>query len=181
MALKSTIFKANLQITDLDRHYYQTHALTMARHPSETDERLMIRLLAFARHADEQLSFGKGMASDDEPDLWQKDLTGIIERWIAVGQPEEKWLRKACGRAREVVVYCYARGAGLWWQQNRDKLEKLDNLSVIQLSQASSQLLTAMAGRSMDLQCTIQDGECWISADDTPVRMEIEVLHPCSA
>lgn len=181
MALKSTVFKASLQITDLDRHYYQTHTLTVARHPSETDERLMVRLLAFARHADEQLVFGKGLSSDEEPDLWQKDLTGSIERWILVGQPEEKWLRKACGRSREVLVYCYARSAGLWWQQNRDKLEKLDNLSVIQLAQSSSQALTQMAERSMDLQCTIQDGELWISADQTPVRMELDVLHPRAA
>ena len=90
MALKATIFKADLQIADMDRNHYGNHALTLARHPSETDERMMVRLLAFAIHADEQLSFGKGLSTEDEPDLWQKDLTGAIERWIDVGLPDER-------------------------------------------------------------------------------------------
>ena len=88
MAIKSTIFKIDLQITDLDRNYYQTHALTIARHPSETDERMIVRVIAFALHAHASLEFGKGLSAEDEPDLWRRDLTGTIEQWIEVGLPD---------------------------------------------------------------------------------------------
>ena len=115
MAFKATIFKADLQIADMDRHYYHDHALTIAQHPSETDERMMMRLLAFALHAHEALAFGKGISVDDEPDVWQKDLTGAIDLWIDVGLPDEKRIRKACGRARHVFIYSYAqRSAHIW-------------------------------------------------------------------
>ena len=117
MAIKATIFKTELQVSDMDRGYYRDHTLTLARHPSETDERMMVRLLAFALHADEALLFGRGLSTDDEPDLWQKDLTGAVELWIDVGLPTEKDIRKACGRARQVVVYCYG-GRGV--QPGRD-------------------------------------------------------------
>lgn len=164
MALKSTIFKAALQVSDLDQHYYATHALTLARHPSETDERLMARLLAFALFAHERLEFGRGLSTEDEPALWQKDLTGSIERWIEVGLPDERVLRRACGRARQVVVLAYgARAADLWWQQNADKLQRLDNLAVLQLPPAASADLATLAQRNMDLHCTIQDGLVWLA------------------
>ena len=121
MALKATIFKAELHIADMERGYYHDHALTVARHPSETDERMMVRLLAFALNADETLAFGAGLSTDDEPDLWRKDLTGSIETWIDVGLPDEKRIRKACGRADEVFVYSYGgHAAQLWWQQVGD-------------------------------------------------------------
>ena len=105
MAQKSTIYKAELSISDMDRHYYETHKLTVAKHPSETDERLMVRLLAFALSAREQLEFSKGLSSDDEPDVWEKSLSGEIELWITLGLPSEKIVRQSCGKAREVVVY----------------------------------------------------------------------------
>ena len=112
MASNATIFKATMQISDMDRHYYEDHALTLARHPSETDERMMVRLLAFALHAHENLSFGRGLSSEEEPALWQKDLTGAIDLWIEVGQPDEKTIRQACGRAKQVCIYIYGgRGA----------------------------------------------------------------------
>jgi uncharacterized protein YaeQ len=104
MALKSTIYKAELQIADMDRHYYADHALTIARHPSETDERMMVRVAAFALFAQERLEFCKGLSDTDEPDLWQKDLTGAIETWIEVGQPDERRIAKASGRSNEVVA-----------------------------------------------------------------------------
>ncbi len=118
MALPSTIFKATLQISDIDRQYYGEHQLTLARHPSETDERMMVRLFAFALHADENLNFTKGLCADDEPDLWQKSLTGEIALWIDVGLPDERRVRKACGRAEKVCLYLYGgRAADLWWQK----------------------------------------------------------------
>lgn len=163
MALKSTVYKAELSVADMDRHYYATHNLTLAMHPSETEERLMVRVLAFALHANEALTFGRGLSSDDEPDLWQKDLTGAIELWIQVGQPDEKWLRKACGRARQVWVYCYAKSADIWWEQNRRQLERLENLTVIQLSPSTTEGLAAMAQRSMQLQASVQDGQLWLA------------------
>lgn len=166
MALKSTIFKAELQIADLDRNHYATHALTLARHPSETDERMMVRLLAFILHADEALAFGKGLSADDEPDLWHKDLTGAIQLWIEVGLPDEKRLRRACGRADRVVVLTYGgRVAEMWWQQNQSALRKLDKLTVIDLPSESTQALAALAQRGMSLQCTVQEKELWLIAD----------------
>ena len=172
MALKSTIFKASLNVADIDRGHYQEHALTLARHPSETDERMMVRLLAFARHADEALAFGKGLSDDDEPDLWQKDLTGLIDLWIEAGQPDERRLRQACGRARQVVVYCYGHAAEVWWNQQRAKLERLNNLVVIRLPEESTQSLANLAQRTMQLQCTIQDGQQMWSGGDTLVQVE---------
>jgi uncharacterized protein YaeQ len=164
MALKATIFKAVLQVSDMDRHYYREHALTLARHPSETDERMMVRLLAFALFADEHLEFGRGLSAEDEPALWLKDLTGAVELWIEVGLPDEREIRKACGKATRVVVLCYGgRGADLWWEQNRDKLERLRNLDVLNLPAAVTRDLAALAQRGMSLQCTIQDGQAWLT------------------
>ena len=174
MALKATIFKAELQIADMDRNYYHDHALTIARHPSETDERMMLRLLAYALHAGEALSFGKGLSTDDEPDLWQKDLTGAIELWIDVGQPDEKRIRRACGRARQVFVYSYGgQSAAIWWDQVGGKLERTRNLTVISVPAAASQALAKLARRNMRLNCTIQDEQVWL--DDTEDRVQVEL------
>ena len=174
MALKATIFKAELQIADIDRNYYQNHALTLARHPSETDERMMVRLLAFALHAHEALAFGNGLSTDDEPDLWQKDLTGAIELWIDVGLPDEKLIRRACGRARQVFIYTYGgRVADRWWDQSRSKLERIKNLSVINLSPQTSQAIARQAQRNMQLNCTIQDGQIWLADKNESVQVEL--------
>jgi uncharacterized protein YaeQ len=183
MALKSTIFKAELQIADLDRNCYQNHALTVARHPSETDERMMVRVLAFAMYADSALAFGKGLSSEDEPDLWRKDLTGVIEQWIEVGLPDEKRIRRACGRARQVVVVTYGgRVADMWWQQNKAALQRQDNLTIINLSPEDSRALAALAARGMQLQCTLQDGEAWLIVDGENTRIvpETRMAPPAS-
>lgn len=167
MAISATIYKANLQISDMDRNYYAEHPLTLARHPSETDERMMVRLLAFALHAGDQLSFTKGLCDDEEPALWQTSLSNEIEIWIDVGLPDERRVRKACSRAQQVYLYSYGgRGAALWWQKNSDKLQRLSNLSVIELPEKTSKELAALAQRSMQLQCTIQDGEAWLSSEE---------------
>jgi len=162
MALKATIFKAELQVSDLDRHYFATHSLTIARHPSETDERMMVRLLAFALNAHEYLEFGRGLSAEDEPDLVQRDLTGAIDLWIEVGLPDEREVRKASGRARAVKVYTYGgRSAAMWWDQNRAALARLDNLTVVDIPVAIGNL----AARNMSLQCTIQDGQLYLSTE----------------
>ncbi len=177
MAIKATIFKANLQIADMERHYYQDHSLTLARHPSETDERMMVRLLAFALHAHEYLEFGQGMTNDEEADLWQKDLTGAIKLWIDVGMPDEKLIRKACGRADQVVVYCYGgRVADMWYTQNSAQFERQKNLTIINLPVASTRELAKLAQRTMDLQSTIQDGQVWLSDSANSVQVERVML-----
>ena len=173
MAIKSTIFKVNLQIADMERHYYQDHALTIAQHPSETDERMMVRVLAFALHAHEYLEFGQGMTADDEADLWRKDLTGAIELWLDVGIPDEKLIRKACGRANQVIVYCYGgRVAEMWFAQNSGQFERLKNLTVINLPSESTRAIAKLAQRTMQLQCTIQDGQVWLSDGNDSVMIE---------
>ena len=177
MALKSTIFKAALQIADMDRSYYADHPLTIARHPSETDERMMLRVLAFALHADATLAFGKGLSTDDEPDLWRRDLTGAIRLWIDVGQPDEKLVRRACGRANEVVIYTYGRGAALWWGRSQAALERMQNLRVMSLPVATSQELAKLAQRTMQLQCTIQDGHVWLGDKDGAVEIALTAVH----
>jgi uncharacterized protein YaeQ len=177
MAQNATIIKADIQISDIDRHNYASHSLTLARHPSETDERLMVRLLAFVLNASAELQFGKGLSSDDEPDLWQKDLTGAVEKWMETGLPAEKRLRRACGIAREVWVYAYGgNGADMWWEQNRRALDKLDKISVIRIPLASSHALGALAQRTMQLQATVQDGEVWLSNDETSLTIVPQTL-----
>ena len=177
MALNATIFKVNLTITDMDRGYYATHALVLARHPSETDERMMARLLAFALNAGEALTFGKGLSSEDEPDIWEKDLTGAIQLWIAVGLPDEKAVRRACGRAAQVRIYIYGRGTERWWQDAQLALARPDNLTVIELPQAATQAMTALAQRNMQLQCTVQDGTVWLTDGTRTVEIAPVVLN----
>lgn len=182
MAIKATIFKADLQISDMDRHYYANHALTLARHPSETDERMMIRVLAFARHAHEYLSFARGISEADEPDVWQKDLTGAIELWIEVGLPDEKRILKASGRANQVVIYSYGgNAANLWWAAISPKLARLKNLTVINVAAETSRALAGLAQRNMQLNCVVQDGEIWLSTDADTVKIEFTLLKEIHA
>lgn len=172
MALKSTVVKAELQISDLDRHYYATHNLTVAQHPSETDERLMVRLLAFALFAEERLEFGRGLSQDDEPDIWLKELTGEVDLWIDLGQPEEARIRKACGRARRAVVVTYSgRSADIWWEKNGASLARSGNLAVIDIAAETVAQLTALMARTMRLNVMIQDGEVQVLGGDVTVEV----------
>jgi uncharacterized protein YaeQ len=176
MALKSTIYKIDLNIADMDRQYYGQHSLTVAKHPSETDERVMVRLIAFTLYANETLAFGKGLSDDEEPDLWQKDLTGAIELWMDVGLPTEKEIRKACGRASQVAVVLYGgRVADMWWEQNSKALLKTNNLTVINLPDTKE--LATIASRNLNMSCTIQDSQILVSHDSgsfdiTPITLK---------
>ncbi len=186
MALKSTIFKANLAVADIDHSYYADHALTLARHPSETDERMMIRLVALALNAhklqdvcngDGTLAFGAGLSNPDEPDVWLRDFTGEVKLWIEVGQPEDKPIIKACGKADEVIVYCFNHAAEIWWRGIENKLTRPQNLSVFRVPTAASQSLAALAQRSMQLQATVQEGALMLgdgthNIDIEPVRLK---------
>ena len=177
MALKATICKAELNIADMDRGYYADHALTLAQHPSENDERLMIRLLAFALHAHEHLAFTKGLSDPDEPDLWQKDLTGALELWIDLGQPDETRIRKAAGRARQVVVCCYGNAATPWWDDIAPKLERTRNVGVRRFVVAEGQSLAGFVQKNMTLQCTVQDGQLWLSDGERSVQVDVVTLR----
>ncbi|WP_088284472.1 YaeQ family protein [Ideonella sp. A 288] len=168
MAIKSTIYKASLQIADMDRQVYGDHALTLALHPSETEERMMIRLLAFALHVpanDDRgmLQFARGLSDTEEPDLWQRDLTDQLIHWIEVGQPDDRRMSKACGRAERVTIYCYSSSAHIWWAGLETKVTRLRNLEVWRIEAEQSQALTALAKRSMQLQVTTQDAHTWVS------------------
>ena len=172
MAQKASIYKVELSISDMDRHYYGTHNLTVAKHPSETDERLILRILAFALDVRERLEFSKGLATDDEPDIWQKSLSGELELWVALGLPSEKIIRQSCARANEVVIYSYGgRAAELWWDKVKNSSTRFDNLRVVNFSYKDSNEVESLLNRSMKLQVNIQDGDLMISAGDLVVYM----------
>jgi uncharacterized protein YaeQ len=176
MAQKATIYKVELSVTDMDRHYYETHKLTVAKHPSETDERLMVRILAFALNAHENLEMTRGISTDDEPDIWQKSLSGELELWVTLGLPSEKLVRQSCGKSDEVIVYCYGdRTAEMWWDKIKNSTTRFDNLQVVNFSHTSTSELSTLANRSMKLQVTVQDRDVMVSVDDkivyvTPVH-----------
>ena len=181
MALKSTIFKANLQIADIDHGYYADHALTLARHPSETDERMMVRLVALALNAyklqselggDGVLAFGAGLSNPDDPDLSLRDYTGRTRLWVEVGQPEDKPLIKACGKADQVVLYAFSSSADVWWRTMEAKLARPQNLQVWRVPSDASQALAALAERSMQLQATVQEGNLTLSSEKGSVDVE---------
>jgi uncharacterized protein YaeQ len=178
MAQKATIYKVELSVSDMDRHYYETHKLTVAKHPSETDERLMVRVLAFALNAHEHLEMTKGLSTDDEPDIWQKSLSGELDLWVALGLPSEKIVRQSCGKAKEVIVYCYGgRTAEVWWEKIKNSTTRFDNLQVINFSEKETSELGQLASRSMKLQVNIQDGDVMVSVGNsivyvTPVKLK---------
>lgn len=173
MALNSAVHRVALNVADLDRHYYADHALTVARHPSETEERMMVRLLAFALHAGEHLTFGRGIGATDEPEIAVRDLTGRIELWIDIGLPEERRLRKACGVADRVILYVYGgRSADLWFAKSQAELLRLRNLEIVAIAPETTTALTAMADRTMELQLTVQDGEAWFARGEIRVPIE---------
>lgn len=174
MAISSTINKVSLNIANMDRNYYQIHDLTLAQHPSENDFRFMVRLIAFIMHASENLIFTKGLCDSDEPELWQKSLTDEIDLWIDLGQPDEKRIRKACGRSKQVMIYTYNdRKAKVWWAQQHEKLERFKNCRICHIN---AQGIEVLIKRTMTLQCSIQDNELYLSDDKNNVIITFEPL-----
>ena len=168
MAQNATIYKVELSVSDMDRHYYETHKLTVAKHPSETDERLMVRLVAFALNAHENLEMTKGLSTDDEPDIWQKSLSGDLDVWVALGLPSEKVMRQSCRKAVKVIVYPYGgRTAEMWWDKIKTTATRFENLQVINFSARDTGELAKLASRAMKLQVNIQDGDVMVSIGDT--------------
>ncbi|EHD22829.1 MULTISPECIES: YaeQ family protein [Brenneria] len=172
MALKATVYKAAVNIADMDRHFFHDVNLTLARHPSETDQRMMLRLLAWICHADENLRFTKGLSADDEPEIWLRDDTLQLRLWIELGLPDEKRLKKACGQSRSVVLYAYSERAAQVWRQNvAGKLAGYPNLTIRFLDDRQLALLTALAQRNMALQATLQEGTIWLSDDKNSLEI----------
>lgn len=175
MALSATVFKAELNVANMDSHHYHNYHLTLACHPSETEERLMLRLLAFALYADPMLTFGKGLSCDDEPDLWQKDLTGSIIRWIQLGLPDEKHIRRAAGQSKEIVILCYGgQTAKNWWKHNQKILNKTHALSVLYLPPEECAQLASLCRRSMHLSITLEEGNISLNTDTDSIEMHLE-------
>ena len=176
MAQKATIYKVELSVSDMDRNYYETHNLTVAKHPSETNERLMVRILSFALNAHEKLEFSKGISSDDEPDIWQKSLSGELDLWVTLGLPSEKIVRQSCGKSNKVIIYCYGgRTAEMWWEKIQNSTTRFGNLQVINFLEKDTSELEKQASRSMRLQVNIQDGDVMVGVDDrivyvTPIK-----------
>ena len=180
MALKATIYKADLSISDIDRGYYADHNLTIARQPSETDERMMLRVLAFALHASERLAFGKGISETEEPDFWEKDLTDAIMLWGEIGQVDERRLLKACTKAQRVIVYCTANAESKWWKQLDKRLARAEHLEVRSIPANVCQALEKLARRSMQINFLIQDGQVSVTQDDQSVQVEWLILKAAS-
>jgi len=176
MAIKSSIYKAQLNVTDMDRHVYDAFPLTIACHPSETEARMMLRIVSFAMHADPQLVFGRGISTDNEPDLWQRSLSNDIELWIDLGTPDESRIRKASGRAKQVIVYVYGdRSVAVWWAKNEATLKRFNNVRVVQISDKSMQALAALASSNMSLQSMIEDGQLALSSTAHEALIEVEM------
>lgn len=176
MAQGSIMFKADVAIADIDRGYYRDHVLRLALHPSETAERLMMRLLAFALHASDTLEFGRGLSAEDEPDLWARDLTGQVTAWIDVGLPDPRDLRKANGRAGKVAVLAYGgRAVDVWWNAHRSDLMRIGSLAVIEVPLEASRALAALCTRSMQLAITIQEGTALVTAGEVTVEIPLSV------
>ncbi|MDC8829278.1 YaeQ family protein [Alteromonas gilva] len=176
MALKATIFKADISITDMDRNYYNDHNLTIARHPSENDARMMLRIIAFIVNAHERLQFTKGLSDDDEPDLWLKSYSDEIELWIELGQPSEQRIKKGCNQSQQMMIYAYADNSfEAWWKKEKTALQSRKNLSVFTLPEALIKILENAVQRSMQMQVTIQDGQMWLTVEGSDSAESVEI------
>lgn len=172
MALKATIYKATVNVADMDRNVFIDSNLTLARHPSETEERLMLRLLAWLVNAHERLVFTRGLSAEDEPEIWLMNDHNGIELWVDLGLPEERRVKRACNRSASVVLYTYnGRAAQIWWQQNQSKLAQQDNLTIRFIDDEQLSALIKLASRSLTLQATIQDGTIWLSDDQNHLEL----------
>ncbi len=164
MAEKATIYKANIQLADLDRNYYGDFNLTIALHPSETIERMLVRILAFCYCAAENLTFTRGLSTQDEPDLWLKHDDGRILEWIEVGQPTPERLKKASSQAGQVKLFAYGRGMDIWWQANAQAFARLNKLNVYYFDSVELQQAASCVTKTMDLAVSITEGICYLSS-----------------
>lgn len=178
MSLKATIFKVDLSISDMDRHYYADHQLTIARHPSESDKRMMLRIVAFAMNASDLLTFTKGLSDVEEPDLWEKNYSDVIEHWIELGQPSEQRIKKGCNQSEKMTVYSYHNGMfENWWKKEQSSLEARKNLSVYTIDESIIEALALAVNRQMQIQCTIQDGQAWFNFGEENIEVSLTTIQ----
>jgi len=182
VALSATVFKVELGVSDVDHGYYADHALTVARHPSETDERMVVRLLAFGLRAhrlnevDGELAFGAGLSTPGVPDLRLADYTGRILEWINVGQPDERVLGKAASQADQVLLFPFAAGVATWWRTVGPKVAGLSNLSVVQIPHAAVQQLAQSVDRRVSAQVMVIEGQVTMTVGGVDVTFTPEPL-----
>jgi uncharacterized protein YaeQ len=176
MALKPTIFKAQIELADSDRNCFESLSLTLAKHPSETEERMMVRLLAYCLHNARGLAFTKGISTADEPDLWLHSDNGEIQQWIEVGHPEALRLRKACGRARQVSVYAFAKSTPTWWKLNGEAIAALPHLEVWQIDWIELQAAVNLCSRTMNLNVSIVGGIIYLDNGTASTSVEPVLL-----
>ena len=172
MALKATIYKANIELADMDRNYYDSLQLTLAQHPSETDLRLMVRLISYIVNAHQDLKFGKGVSDEDEAVIWQINYSDEIALWVELGQLDEKRLKKACNQAQQVKLYTYGSSVETWWTQNQSNLAKYPKLIIEQYNTTTTDALIKLLSRTMEFQCSIQDGQLWLTSGDETLLVE---------
>lgn len=177
MALGATVCKAFVDISDIDRGFYESRALTIAQHPSETPARMMLRLMAWILFAGDKTEFGRGLSTDGDPDVFETNDAGDIYRWIEVGCPDIKTLRRAAGKSEDVVVIAYDEARiEPWWQSRKGDLSKIDKLSVRWISDEDLEKIAAMAARNMKFAATLQDGVIWIADESRNIEIEIKTL-----
>lgn len=177
MALKASIYKANLSVSDMDRNVFGDFNLTVALHPSETVERMMVRILAFCYRAAENLTFTKGLSSMDEPDLWLKHDNGTILEWIEVGQPTPERLKKASGHSQAVEVFTYGRGMDVWWKSNSAAIRALPKVSIHYFAADELQSLTALADKTMNLTVTITESIAYVSSAAGDITISLREME----
>jgi len=176
VALKPTIYKARIALSDLNRHYYDTLNLTLAQHPSETLERMMVRVLAYCINADEQLVFTKGLDEADEPDIWLRTLDDQLSLWIDVGEPAVDRIKKAAGLSADVKVYSFNTKSDVWWEQSQDKFSCL-SVSVYRFQWQDIQSLAKLVERTMDMSVTISDSSAHVAAELGECEVNWETLQ----
>lgn len=177
MALKPTIYKAQVELADSDRNCFDSLSLTLACHPSETVERMAVRLLAYCLQAQRGLEFTRGLSTAEEPDLWRHADSGEIEQWIEIGQPEEPRLRKACGRAGEVLVYAFGRSADTWWKLNGEAIAALPRLQVWQFAWPEVESVAKLLDRTVQLNISIVGGVLYVDNGSGSTTLEPVQLH----
>lgn len=176
MALKPTIYKVNLQLSDMNKHCYESLSLTVAQHPSETLTRMMVRVLVYGLNYHRDLSFTKGLSATDEPELWQVSPSGEVENWIELGQVSPDRLRKGVSRAQQISLYAYGSETEIWWQKHQQAITQLPKVNVWQLPAAQLEPLEAMVKRTMDLSLMITDDTLMLSSDDQHCEVTLQQL-----
>ncbi|MCP4598848.1 YaeQ family protein [Neptuniibacter sp.] len=176
MALKPTIYKATLNLVDMNRDIYTTEKLTLALHPSETQTRMMVRLLAYALNYDEDIQFTKGLSTADEPDLWIVRPDGSIPSWIEVGQASADRLRKGVSRADLVKLYAYGSEVDIWWEKHGGAISALPKTEVFSFPSEQAESLSQLCDRNMELTITISENQLFVAAGDHQVEVELMSL-----